>query len=115
LHESGRGRLRARVRHHRGRQGAVLGRGRRRPARQRRLPRHDSRSRTAAQQVTTGGVVREPRVRGTLVARNALLNMAGLGVPLLVAFVTLPIMIRGLGTERFGVFAIVWMLLTYLS
>lgn len=65
--------------------------------------------------MTTGGVVRETRVRGTLVARNALLNMAGLGVPLLVAFVTLPIMIRGLGTERFGVLAIVWMLLTYLS
>jgi O-antigen/teichoic acid export membrane protein len=49
------------------------------------------------------------------VARNAVLNLAGLGVPLVVAFITLPILIRYLGTERFGVLALAWMLLTYLA
>ena len=48
-------------------------------------------------------------------ARNALLNLVSLIVPLAVAVITVPIMIRGLGTERFGVFSVVWLLLTYLS
>lgn len=65
--------------------------------------------------MTAGSQLRLPQVRGTLVARNALFNLAGLSIPLLVALVTLPILISGLGTERFGVLAIAWMLLTYLS
>lgn len=65
--------------------------------------------------MTISAQVEPPHVRGRLVARNALLNLAGLGTPLVVAFVTLPILIRGLGAERFGVLAIAWMILTYLS
>lgn len=56
-----------------------------------------------------------PTVQGSLLARNAVINLFTLGIPLVVAFVTLPFMIRGLGPERFGVFSIVWLLLTYLS
>ena len=56
-----------------------------------------------------------PPVRGSVLARNALLNLAGLIAPLIVAFVTLPFLIRGLGTERFGLLSIAWLLLTYLS
>ncbi|MGH7445538.1 MAG: hypothetical protein ACREKM_11700, partial [Longimicrobiales bacterium] len=65
--------------------------------------------------VTHEDDVRRPPVRGALVARNALFNLAGLGVPLIIAFLALPVLIRGLGTAGFGVLAIVWMLLTYLS
>lgn len=65
--------------------------------------------------MTTGEQLHAPNVRGTLVARNALLNFVALGVPLLVAFVALPVLIAGLGAERFGVLAIAWMILTYLS
>lgn len=57
----------------------------------------------------------KPAVHGARVARNAGWNMAGMVTPLVVAFVTLPLLIRALGTERFGVLAIVWMILTYLS
>ena len=56
-----------------------------------------------------------PGVRGTLIARNALLNLTALVIPLVIALVALPIMIHGLGTERFGVLAIVWMVLTYVA
>ncbi|HEY0672862.1 MAG TPA: flippase [Longimicrobiales bacterium] len=59
--------------------------------------------------------VEEPSVRGSRLASNALLNLAGLIAPLIVAFITLPIMIRGLGTERFGLLSVTWLLLTYLS
>lgn len=56
-----------------------------------------------------------PGVRGSVVGRNALLNLGGLVTPLIVAFITLPILIDALGTERFGVLAIAWMLLAYLA
>lgn len=58
---------------------------------------------------------RPPEVRGGVVARNALLNLVGTAAPLVVAVLTLPYLIRGLGTERFGILAIAWMLLTYLA
>ncbi len=54
-------------------------------------------------------------VRRHRLARNALLYLIGLVVPLIVALITVPIMIRGLGTERFGVFSVAWLLLTYLA
>ena len=54
-------------------------------------------------------------VRGALVARNSLLNFAAQAVPLVAAFVALPLTIRGLGASAFGVLAIVWMVLSYLS
>lgn len=54
-------------------------------------------------------------LRGVRVARNAALNMTALVVPLLVALGTMPVLIGALGTERFGVLAIAWMLLTYMS
>lgn len=54
-------------------------------------------------------------VHGGLVARNALLNLAGTAAPLVVAVLALPYLINGLGTERFGILSIAWMLLTYLA
>jgi O-antigen/teichoic acid export membrane protein len=54
-------------------------------------------------------------VFGALLARNALLNLASLGLPLVFAFIAIPFIIAGLGAEQFGVLAILWMLLSYLS
>ncbi len=51
--------------------------------------------------------------RKTVLARNSLLNLAGQVLPILVGVVTLPYIIRGLGTDRFGVLSIGWMMLGY--
>lgn len=40
-------------------------------------------------------------------------NLAGLSIPLLVAVVTVPVLLRTLGTERFGLLALAWGLLGY--
>ncbi len=45
--------------------------------------------------------------------RNTFWNILGAGLPLLLAVITFPILIRGLGTERFGVLAIAWVILGY--
>ncbi|RQW05873.1 flippase [candidate division KSB1 bacterium] len=48
-----------------------------------------------------------------LLARNALLNILGQSLPLLVALFAIPLLVNGLGTERFGVLAITWAVLGY--
>lgn len=41
-------------------------------------------------------------------ARSSLWNLAGFGVPLVAALVSVPFIIRGLGVERFGILALAW-------
>ncbi len=48
-------------------------------------------------------------------AGNILWNAAGLILPLLVGLLSVPIILRGLGTERFGFLSIIWMLIGYFS
>lgn len=48
-----------------------------------------------------------------LVARNSLLNLFGNVVPLATAIVVIPHLVRGLGTERFGVLSLVWIVIGY--
>jgi O-antigen/teichoic acid export membrane protein len=55
------------------------------------------------------------RTSGRLLARNTLLNLLGLGAPMLVALVAIPLLVGGLGTERFGVLALAWMAIGYFS
>jgi len=54
-------------------------------------------------------------IHGTLLARNTLLNLMGQVIPLLIGLATIPYIVRGLGTGRFGVLAIAWVLLGYFS
>lgn len=54
-------------------------------------------------------------VTGGRLARNALFNLAGYAVPLLVAVVAIPRLAAGLGTERFGLLALSWAMIGYFS
>ena len=52
---------------------------------------------------------------GVSLARNSVYNLLGQGVPLVAALVAIPRLIRGLGTDRFGVLTIAWMVIGYFS
>ena len=45
---------------------------------------------------------------GRLLARNTIWNLIGNGAPMVVAIFCIPILIRGLGKERFGVLTLAW-------
>lgn len=55
------------------------------------------------------------RISGSLLARNTLINLIGQIAPLLVAVFTIPFVVRGLGTDRFGLLAIAWVVLGYFN
>ncbi len=50
-----------------------------------------------------------------VLTRNALWNLLGQAAPLIVALVTIPVLIRRLGVERFGILTLAWMAAGYLS
>src|ERR1700688_1884482 len=52
---------------------------------------------------------------GRLLPRNTLWNLLGNGAPMIVAVVCIPILIRGLGKDRFGVLTLAWALIGYAS
>jgi O-antigen/teichoic acid export membrane protein len=52
---------------------------------------------------------------GRLLARNTVWNLIGNGAPMIVAVFSIPILIRGLGTDRFGVLSLAWGLIGYAS
>jgi O-antigen/teichoic acid export membrane protein len=52
---------------------------------------------------------------GRLLARNTLWNLLGQGAPLVVAVFVLPLLIQGLGIDRYGVLSLVWALIGYFS
>lgn len=45
--------------------------------------------------------------------RNSLWNLVGQGSPMIVAVFTIPLLINGLGMDRFGILTIVWMIIGY--
>lgn len=55
------------------------------------------------------------RNAGTVLARNTLLNLGGFGLPLVVAVFAMPFVVEGLGPERFGILALVWVVLGYMA
>jgi len=54
-------------------------------------------------------------VDGKRLARNTFFNLFGYGIPLIAAVFTIPIIIRGLGTDRFGILTLAWVLIGYLG
>jgi O-antigen/teichoic acid export membrane protein len=52
---------------------------------------------------------------GRLLARNTVWNLIGNGAPLVVAVFSIPILIHGLGEDRFGVLTLAWALIGYAS
>ena len=52
---------------------------------------------------------------GRLLASNVIWNLVGAGLPLLIAIWAIPVLIEGMGKERFGLLAIVWMGVSYFS
>jgi len=50
-----------------------------------------------------------------MIARNTLYNLIGQGVPLVIAVIAMPFVIRGLGVERFGILALTWVILGYFN
>ena len=52
---------------------------------------------------------------GKLLAKNTLINFAGLVAPLSVGILTVPYAIQGLGKDGFGVLSIAWVILGYLG
>jgi O-antigen/teichoic acid export membrane protein/glycosyltransferase involved in cell wall biosynthesis len=48
-------------------------------------------------------------------AKNTALNFIGYGTPLLIGFITLPFVIHGLGTERFGILSLILVVFGYFS
>ena len=50
---------------------------------------------------------------GNRLARNTAFNVFGQVVPMLAAIAAIPYIVRGLGSDRFGILAIAWLLLGY--
>jgi O-antigen/teichoic acid export membrane protein len=57
----------------------------------------------------------EALTSATRLARNSFLNLAGQALPLLAAVASIPFLVRGLGTDRFGVLTLAWMVVGYFS
>jgi O-antigen/teichoic acid export membrane protein len=57
----------------------------------------------------------ETTARGGRLARNTLLNLAGMATPLAVGIVVIPILVRELGLDRFGLLSLLWVLLANLA
>lgn len=60
-----------------------------------------------------GGRNEHPQASGHLLVRNAMWNLVGCGSPLLVAVLVIPILIRSLGTAKYGSLVIAWAVVGY--
>ena len=54
-------------------------------------------------------------IRGSLLARNTVLNFVCATVPLAIGVLSIPYVIHGLGVERFGILSLAWIMAGYLS
>ena len=52
---------------------------------------------------------------GKLLAQNTIWNFLGQGLPMIAALFTIPMIIKGLGTDRFGILTLVWIVIGYVS
>jgi O-antigen/teichoic acid export membrane protein len=51
----------------------------------------------------------------TRIARNAFLNFLGMMIPLALAVIVVPMLVREFGTDRFGVLALIWGVFSYFT
>ena len=63
--------------------------------------------------MTTSSITAEPG--GRLLARNALYNVLGQALPLLVGLAAIPVTLRSLGEARFGLLGLAWAILGYVG
>jgi O-antigen/teichoic acid export membrane protein len=56
-----------------------------------------------------------PLPGGRTLVRNIVWNLLGHGAPLFVALLAIPFLVKGLGTERFGVLVLAWMVVGYFT
>lgn len=52
---------------------------------------------------------------GSLIAKNTFYNLLGYGIPLLLAILIIPFLIKGLGNEKFGILSLSWVIIGYFS
>ena len=52
---------------------------------------------------------------GKSIAKNTIFNLLGYGIPLIFALVIIPVLIKNLGTEKFGILSLVWVVIGYFS
>lgn len=52
---------------------------------------------------------------GSSVAKNTIYNLLGYGIPLIFAVILIPLLISGLGEERFGILSLAWIIIGYFS
>jgi O-antigen/teichoic acid export membrane protein len=55
------------------------------------------------------------QTRGSALARNSAINLAGQFLPALLALAATPLLVRSLGIERFGLLSLAWVVLNYFS
>jgi O-antigen/teichoic acid export membrane protein len=65
--------------------------------------------------IGSGPDLKPPALSGQLLARNTVFNLVGQALPMLVAVITIPLIIKGLGVGRFGVLTLAWMVVGYFS
>src|SRR3989449_11695356 len=63
--------------------------------------------------MTTSNITAEPG--GRLLARNALYNVLGQALPILVGLAAIPVTLRSLGAARFGLLGLAWAILGYVG
>jgi len=66
-------------------------------------------------EAAAAGLPCERLTKGRLLVRNTGLNFIGQAGPLVIAIFTIPVLINGLGIDRFGVLTLVWMVIGYFS
>jgi len=57
----------------------------------------------------------QSKFEGSSLAKNSVYNLLGFAIPMLVAIILLPYVLRGLGQERFGILSIAWIVIGYFS
>jgi O-antigen/teichoic acid export membrane protein len=56
-----------------------------------------------------------PNLTSNLLTRNTLINFFGQLIPIIFGIITTPFIIQGLGTDRFGLLSMVWVILGYFA